>query len=282
MNMAKKSRYTKAREQVKSRRPKSPMEREETPLAQLQSRRIPLKSGPKGGQQQANRGRGPISGTWRENLQTPAPRPAPPAARPTVTPTTQDRIFTGGGAPTTQEQIVLDQYDWLKRQQQGELDPMRRAAQENINLALGPQLEAARRQAMLQAGRQGLAYTGVGATMNAAAEAAIRGEGARTLAQFETMLLGAQQAERELFRRGGFDFLNRVYQQALQFDYDRALLSMQADIAQDQQKAAMWGDIMASIGALGGMFGTAFVPMLGQAVGGGLPGPTAAPEYGIG
>ena len=176
--------------------------------------------------------------------------------------------------------IAARQYEGLIDRQKGEFDIERSAFNRQLRGVLGERQAVARGSAEQEAGRRGLAFSGV----EQAALANVEAQGARqyaiSTAEFEGQLARLQQQERAMFTAGAFDFIRNIHNMNVNFDLEKQLLNFQAQLQADLQANQLWGSILGSIGTMGGFFlgGPAGAAVGGQIAAGGGPIPPYIPH----
>ncbi len=164
------------------------------------------------------------------------------------------------------QDIISQQGTGLLEAQKTQFEQSRRSFQERLNLALGQQVGGAQRQFAQSAARRGLTGSGVEQAGTQAVRAAGQQQFAQSLGEFETKLSLAQESERAQFRGRSFELLARISFLAAQTDFEKELLTFQAQIAADQARSQQLGQIL-SLG--------------GQVVGFALGGPPGAAAGGV-
>lgn len=115
----------------------------------------------------------------------------------------------------------------------GEFEQARRGFTSGLRQQLGAGVAGAQRQFTQQAGRRGLAFSGVEQAGLQAVTAAGQQQFARSLADFETRLSLARQQEESRFRQAEFEFMARLKELGVKADLEKEILAFQARLASD-------------------------------------------------
>ncbi len=140
------------------------------------------------------------------------------------------------------------QLERLIEQQRGDFRELSQRFRENLGMAIAPQREFARQQTAQDIGRRGLSFSGVEQARLGQVEAAATMQFARSAGEFEQQLLGAQAQEREFVRKGGFAFVNNLFNAFQQQGIDKEMANFTNAINKDNASKQRWFDIANSIG----------------------------------
>ena len=153
-------------------------------------------------------------------------------------------------AITQGKQLSQEHLKGVIERQQQDFPSLVRQFSQQLNVELGQQVGQAQRQFEQQAGRRGLAFSGV----EQAGLQAVRAQGqqqfARSLGEFEQQLGQFFAQERAAVQAGEFDFTRTIFQMFQQHDFDREIAQFQADIAADKQRSTMWGGIFQTVATI--------------------------------
>lgn len=253
---------------------------------QTQIQRRPLRTGPRGGQQQTGRSprerqeerlrrrglfeigreRSPLArdeGPERpfgvfdfrrraEEAARAPTRPEPSVGLDQETLDLQNRLrdLVKRGEISEQMAAELFREQLFLRRQREEGPEFRTAFRRGLGLTLGPQVQAATRIAEQQIGRRGLTGSGLEQTAFQQIQAAGATQIVRSMAEFESKLQEFQLRERAAFRAGMFDFIRSMQLLSKKFEMEKVMLRLQGDIAKDQQRNQILGGIGRTLGAL--------------------------------
>ena len=240
--------------------------------------------GPRGGQAQPGRG-GPVSApppeTGTPNVGT---GPSTPPVGPLQETDAQRALRIAGDArgaqrrantPQERADFALMQANQLVQEQQAKLAAAQALEGQDLRQNFGGQLdfsiaqeaETARQRARMAAGASGLSGSGVAQAAQNAISGNVATARVTSMAQFEGRLLQAQQSERELFRRGAFDFITSLSKMHNSGQIERGLIRLRADIAASAEKTGRWNAIMGTIGGIVGLGIGSFLGPVGAAAG---------------
>lgn len=128
----------------------------------------------------------------------------------------------------------------LAKQQALERPVLEKQFRESLAKLTAQQSGLAKRRFAQQSGARGLAFSGIEQAGLQNIEAQAGQQQAVTFAQFETNLLQAQKARRDLFEQNAFKFVETLQLMQRRFDFDKALLLMQSAIKNSKDKTKQW------------------------------------------
>lgn len=132
----------------------------------------------------------------------------------------------------------------LLGRQASDAQTLRKGFTRSLKLGLGQQQQGLAQRFRQSAGRAGLANSGVEQAGLQTVAAAGQQQFAQSLGEFESKLAALQAQERAAFDQGEMNFVASMLKMSVQFDMEKELARMQAEMAADAQTAEAFGVIL--------------------------------------